>query len=486
MRRRTAIDVGNKKQLFVDKLLIESSKGMRLTFNPPYAPTENLLPQDKPWEQVRAGAYTSVLEYDGAYHMWYAAYGGQGPEGEESGPRFDCYAFSTDGVRWEKPELGLVEHNGTKANNIVRVYSIGQVFVDPFDAPARRFKSVQYQAPRPYAGWLPATKVRGGSIYLAYSPDGRRWDLEPEPVLPFYSGAPSSTVWDEKLQKWIVYLRVNPQGHPEDPWGRHLAFARIEVEKEALAKPYPFTPDPSKRLNEYGSYVDPTYEFPIVMQTDDTDPDHEVYTMNAVKYPDADLYVAFPNFWYPTTSDRDDVQFAFSRDGIHWQRPFRQPAIRLGMPGSGKQGYITAAEGMIRRGDEIWVYYTGLPEKHMAPNVRWESINARAIFRLDGFISADADYRGGELTTRPLVFAGRFLRLNLDTSAGGSTRVEVQDESGQPLRGYSLKDADQLNGNSTRMQVSWGARPDLGSHAGKPVRLRFVMRNCKLYAFQFA
>jgi len=135
------------------------------------------------------------------------------------------------------------------------------------------------------------------------------------------------------------------------------------------------------------------------------------------------------------------------------------------------------------------IYLPGLPEKSAGwrtPYANWESINARAIFRLDGFISADADYHGAELTTPPLVFAGRFLRLNLDTSAGGSARVEVQDASGQPLRGYSLKDADVLNGNSTRMQVSWGAKSDLGSLAGKPVRLRFVMRNCKLYAFQFA
>ncbi len=486
MRRRSVqpIDIGNQKQLFVDQMFIESSKGVALTFNPPYTPTENVVPQDKPWERVRVGGYSTVLEHGGLYHMWYTAYGGDGPVSEKIGPRLECYAFSTDGVRWEKPELGLVEYNGSKANNIVRAYCIGQVFVDPFDDPARRFKCVQYQAPVQYPGWPPSTKVKGGNIYLAYSPDGLRWELEPEPVLPFYSGACSSTVWDEKLQKWILYLRVNPDGHENDPWRRHMAFARIEVDKDGLAKPYPFTPDPKKKPNQFGAY-DPTYEFPIVMQTDDSDPDHQVYTMNAVKCPDADLYVAFHNFWYPITSDRDDIQFSFSRDGIHWQRPFRQPAIRLGLPGSGKQGYLTAAEGMIRRGDELWVYYTGLSEKHLVPYVNWESINARAIFRLDGFISADADYHGAELITPPLVFAGNFLRLNLDTSAGGSARVEVQDESGQPLRGYSLKDADLLNGNSTRMQVSWGAKSDVGPFAGRPIKLRLVGRSFKLYAFQF-
>jgi hypothetical protein len=63
--------------------------------------------------------------------------------------------------------------------------------------------------------------------------------------------------------------------------------------------------------------------------------------------------------------------------------------------------------------------------------------------------------------------------------------VELQDESGEPIRGYTLKEADRLNGNSVDMKVSWGAKLDVGALAGKAVKLRFVLRNCKLYAFQF-
>jgi hypothetical protein len=28
-----------------------------------------------------------------------------------------CYAVSEDGLHWEKPNLGLVEYNGSKENN---------------------------------------------------------------------------------------------------------------------------------------------------------------------------------------------------------------------------------------------------------------------------------------------------------------------------------------------------------------------------------
>ena len=228
------VNIGTKKQLFLDELLVESKKGVTLTFNPPYLPTENLVPQDKPWEKVRVGAYSCVQEYNGAYHLWYASYGGTEVESSPTlGPRFECYAVSTDGIHWEKPNLGVIPFRGSKDTNIVRGFNFGQTFIDPFDDASRRFKTIQYQSPtRGWDGWPPASKVRGGNTYLSYSSDGIHWDIEPKPVLPFYFGAPSSTVWDENLQKWVVYLRVNPDGHKTDPWGRHIAFALVLLTSE--------------------------------------------------------------------------------------------------------------------------------------------------------------------------------------------------------------------------------------------------------------
>ena len=40
-------------------------------------------------------------------------------------------------------------------------------------------------------------------------------------------------------------------------------------------------------------------------------------------------------------------------------------------------------------------------------------------------------------------------------------------------------------GNSVRIPVSWGKRRDVSELAGKPTKIRFAMRDCKLYAFQF-
>ena len=103
----------------------------------------------------------------------------------------------------------------------------------------------------------------------------------------------------------------------------------------------------------------------------------------------------------------------------------------------------------------------------------------------DGFVSVDAEYTGGEFTTPALLFSGSQLTLNTDTSAGGHVRVELQNESAQPLAGFSAEECDPINGNFIQKVVSWHGNPPLQAWAGKPVRLRFVMRDAKLYSFKF-
>jgi hypothetical protein len=64
--------------------------------------------------------------------------------------------------------------------------------------------------------------------------------------------------------------------------------------------------------------------------------------------------------------------------------------------------------------------------------------------------------------------------------------LEIQSAEGKPLDGFSLADADDLNGNSVHMPVRFNGSADLGQLAGEPIRLSFQMYDCKLYAFQFA
>ncbi|MCL5743566.1 MAG: hypothetical protein M1541_06515 [Acidobacteria bacterium] len=109
----------------------------------------------------------------------------------------------------------------------------------------------------------------------------------------------------------------------------------------------------------------------------------------------------------------------------------------------------------------------------------------RYALRLDGFASAKAPYSGGELVTRPLRFAGRRLELNYSTSAPGGIRVEIQDAEGVPLPGFTLAESRELIGDEIARQVSWAGGGDVSRLAGKPVRLRFVMRDADLFSLRF-
>ncbi|HAH43771.1 MAG TPA: hypothetical protein DCM07_02745, partial [Planctomycetaceae bacterium] len=87
--------------------------------------------------------------------------------------------------------------------------------------------------------------------------------------------------------------------------------------------------------------------------------------------------------------------------------------------------------------------------------------------------------------TKPLVFDGSELSLNFSTSAAGGIKVEIQDEQGQPLPGFTLADCREQIGNEVDRVVSWKQGSDLKSLSGKPVRLKFVMKDADLYSLQF-
>ena len=242
----------------------------------------------------------------------------------------------------------------------------------------------------------------------------------------------------------------------------------------------------------------------------------DYYGATVFKYPDPDgVYVMLANanwYWFDrepvVTTVRDDMdvlrtetqqiygpsrfdaRLSVSRDGVNFTRcGGRRPFLSPGPEGGFSSRMVWAMPHPVRMGDEIWLYYSGANRDHdglidPAGEGHLSGIG-RAILRLDGFVSADAGYGGGEIVTPVVRFEGEGLELNVDTGGGGAVRVELQDAGGRPLGGYTEKDASWICGNSVRMPVRWGKSGDVGALAGQPVRIRFVMRDCKLYAFRF-
>lgn len=69
--------------------------------------------------------------------------------------------------------------------------------------------------------------------------------------------------------------------------------------------------------------------------------------------------------------------------------------------------------------------------------------------------------------------------------AAGEIRVEIQDKDGHPISEFSLDECRTVIGNEIGRVVSWESGEDVSVLAGRPVRLRFVMKDADLYAFRF-
>jgi hypothetical protein len=108
------VDLGSRVEMFVDDYLVGSAKGVSLRINPP-TKREVVFTTDQPWE-ARTSAYYSVLrDDDGKVRLYY-----RGIADDDGGnEQFTCLATSDDGVHFNRPELGVVEFKGSKANNIV-------------------------------------------------------------------------------------------------------------------------------------------------------------------------------------------------------------------------------------------------------------------------------------------------------------------------------------------------------------------------------
>ena len=142
-------------------------------------------------------------------------------------------------------------------------------------------------------------------------------------------------------------------------------------------------------------------------------------------------------------------------------------------------GMIETPSAIIGAPDEISIFASEAFLQSGPSRIR------RFSLRVDGFVSVRAPLSGGELLTRPLVFSGSELVMNYSTSAAGSVQVEVQDPQGVPLPGFALADSEVMYGDSLAQPMLWKGNPDLGALTGRPVRLRFVLKDADLFSLRF-
>lgn len=288
--------------------------------------TEPLIKVDKPWEDYCLG-YCQVIRTGEQWRMWYASFD---HKYQNDADCYLCYATSSDGVHWDKPELGLVEYEGSKQNNILLHAGVvgASVFEDQLAPPAERFKMafVKFVDNR----W----PVFGGT-----SPDGIHWTLGDRPLLIYNSDTQQTCFRDG--DGYRLYVRM---------WDGHKDFEGNRIVGQSYSRTFGDFPDPQ----------------PILGPDEQDPPNMQFYNSSVTKVHDG-LYLALPSGFYKG-EDVSRVHAAFSHDGEHFQRFGARPLLDLG-PGFDHKA-LYCAPGAVPAGKpgEYWVYYIGSAANHDQPS----------------------------------------------------------------------------------------------------------------------
>lgn len=454
-----ATAIGSRRELFVDSLLIEKLDGVRLKLHEP-RPAGVAVTYDGPAD-ARFCFYTTVIKDGDTYRMYY-----RGHPGDDWTDSVTCYAESTDGKTWTKPELGLVEVHGTRRNNAI--LPTGEAFGPFLDgrpgiAADERFKGNM--------------NARGGQMGYV-SGDGIHWrklqdELLLRSTLPNHFDSQNVMFWSEVEQCYLVYAR-------------HMVGGRRATARAT-----------SDDFLHWSDFTLMTYR-----DTQSTTPSQHLYTNQTQPYFRAPhIYIALPGRFQAGRRVLTDEQaeavgvhsggggvrdvadgvFLTSRAGSTlYDFTFRESFVR---PGIGLRNWTSRnnypACGVVPTGPHEMSIYV---QRHYGQETAFLE---RMTLRTDGFVSVHAPFKGGEVVTRPITFSGTQLVLNCSTSAAGSLRAEIQDAAGRPLPGFALADCPAIIGDDIDRVVQWTGGSDLSPLAGKPVRLRFELKDADLYSLQF-
>ena len=413
------VELGSRRELFVDRFLIESLEGARLELGTP-RDEGPVFQFDRPWEGPFSG-YSTVIRDGERYLLYYRGLpraGGDGSVAETT-----CLAVSRDGVRWERPELGLHEVDGETANNVV-LAGVAPVthnfspFLDarPGVAEERRFKA------------LGGTQ-RSGLIAWT-SPDGIRWSrLQDEPV--FTEGVFDSqnvSFWSEHEGRYLCYFRTwTGAGYS----GYRTVSRTTSEDFVRWSEPVEMDFGDGPREHVYTNQTHPYFRAP------------HVYVGLAARFlpgrqvlspEDAARLEVNPAYF----RDCSDGVLLTSRGGGAYERTFPEGFLR---PGIGLEHWVSRSNypalGIVQTGPAEMSLYVNASYAQPTAHLR------RYSLRLDGLASLSADRAGGELTTKPFTFRGDRLASNFAPSAAGGARGGARAlRAGRPPGGPGRRRVD--------------------------------------------
>ncbi len=457
-------------------------------------------PEGSP-DNAHAILYGTVIKDKDKFRMWYLgsfdAKQLKTPAPENWRPM--CYAESKDGIRWKKPNLGLVEFNGNKNNNICLIQGNPQsltlvndflsVMHDPSDPdPAKRFK-VAYIAHVPYeeiAGGMSSIGRKEKNIcstICATSADGLTWKVV---------GDSPANASGERFEVSGLYRFGDfyySTGQIIGPWS---------WQTDGSFRKDPNRPDPDRvmrvyRSSDFSSWSQATaLSFARPGQLASPPVRGQQTHMGAGLWNRGKVMLGLYGQWQDTAEPpakghgfnegvHIDLGLIVSNDGIHFREPVaNHKVIAVGNKGEWDDVALLQGHAFVNDGDKTMIWYS-----HWDTSGQGKPMEiGLATLRRDGFgyLSAQEDDNESEFATDFFESdKNTKIHLNVDgLTTESPLEIELLNHLAKPLPGFSGADAVKITDNGTRLPITWSKKIPSGKLA---LRVKYPINSkAKVYA----
>ena len=484
-------------ELLLDNKWIDQVAGVRRVLGRPRKEASPVLTSDRPWETAEISGCQAVFRDDEEhkFKLWYRAsvFGPSAPQSSTGGQietseqvqagrqHFLCYAESSDGFTWHKPELGLFAFQGSTANNILRQLGggsnvFGNIQKDPCDPdPGKRYKALEFD--EDIGDVLPVRGVRHRGVAVAYSADGLHWPDRPKLVMSADDMTDSNMLFpgrDPHTGKWVCFMR--PRCPPKR---RFIGFSESDDFEHWTYPRMLLTPDKSD--SEFVEFYGLTTIY------------RQPYYIG--------LVWVFHNNPYRSPMTNELV---FSRDGQNYERVLpRMEFLPLGPVGSSDSRMIIPM-GIVPHGKELFVFYSGynsdhgsdrgqpMPPGEVAPGEPPRSEIGLARLRDGMFSGYGADFEGMIETKWVANYGGPGPQVLAHLEKGGWIKAEILDHYGRVLPGWEREKSRMVQCDDHLIGFTWGEKqltgqlddtsPE-GGRIKRVIKLRFFLQQAQVFGF---
>lgn len=441
--------------------------------------------------------YGSVIREGGKYRMWYVAFDGNVENKVASSRWRAAYAESADGLKWVKPNLGLVTYRGDRNNNLIGIdpgpfgFVNLKILLDAEESePARRYKATGHIYFR--------DKRRLGSLAAFVSADGLHWKsvnnakpvkaemTKEDLVLPAIHFEPCGG-----LYQWEGMYYVSGQNSMNAPRPYHGRVARTYRSADFVT--WSQTSNVSFVRPQQHTLLGPG-------RSREGEQTHEGISV----WNRRNVLLGIYGIWHGARDWKDvtiDLGFVVSNDGVSFREPAHEwTFLERGEDGEWDQGGLIQGQGFENIGAQTLIYYGAWDPRH------WEKEPARGGVgiatlprdRFGSFVVEEAGKGAGDyqlpdiksefVTASVPIAPGGGCRFHLNAEGLGSDaalRIELLDHLERPLAGYSGKESAVVRESGFQTPIVWGGKETV-SELPDRIRLRATFEGARSTEIRFS